>query len=167
VSSPSGVCLRFLASLALLTVVATTSAESQRPEPALITQGAFIALSVSDVDASAKWYSEKLGLTIQKRIPRSNGVAGAILEGGGLIVEILQLDAAVPLSSLSPRPTSTTNVHGIFKAGMIVDDYDGALKRLRERGVQIAMGPFPASGDQRANVIIRDNSGNLIQLFAK
>ncbi len=159
--------MRFLASFALLVVVAASSAESQRPEPAFVTQGAFIALSVPDVDASAKWYSEKLGLTIQKRIPRNNGVAAAILEGGGLIVEILQPDAAVPLNSLSPRPTSTINVHGIFKAGMIVDDYEGALKRLRERGVQVAMGPFPANGDQRANVIIRDNSGNLIQLFAK
>ena len=155
------------AALGLLFVVSASPAASQRPEPALITRGAFIALSVPDVEASAKWYSEKLGLAIQKRIPRSNGAAVAILEGGGLIVEILQLDAAVPLSSLSPRPTSTTNVHGIFKAGMIVDDFDGALKRLRERGVQIAMGPFPASADQRANVIIRDNSGNLIQLIAK
>jgi hypothetical protein len=87
--------VRFLASLVLLTVVAAPG-ESQRTEPAFITQGAFIALSVPDVD-----------------------------------------------------------------------DYEGALKRLRERGVQIAMGPFPANGDQRANVIIRDNSGNLIQLFAK
>ena len=159
--------MRFFASLALLFVISATTAQSQRPEPALMTRGAFIALSVADVDASAKWYSEKLGLTIQKRIPRNNGVAVAILEGGGLIVEILQLDAAVPLTSLSPRPASTTNVHGIFKAGVIVDDYEGALTRLRERGVQIAMGPFPASADQHANVIIRDNSGNLIQLIAK
>ena len=151
----------------LVLIVVATPAASQRPEPALITRGAFIALSVPDADASVKWYSEKLGLTIQKRIPRTNGVTGAILEGGGLIVEILQLDAAVPLTSLSPRPTSTTNVHGIFKAGMIVDDYDGALKRLRERGVQIAMGPFAASADQHANVIIRDNAGNLIQIIAK
>jgi len=161
------VLVKCRAVLALLLVAVATPAPAQRLEPALVTRGAFIALSVPDVDASAKWYSEKLGLTVQKRIPRNNGVAGAILEGGGLIVEILQLDAAVPLTSLSPRPTSTTNVHGIFKAGMIVDDYEGALKRLRERGVQIAMGPFPATADQRANVIIRDNSGNLIQLIAK
>lgn len=30
-----------------------------------------------------------------------------------------------------------------------------------------AYGPFPASASQRAKVIVRDNAGNLIQLFAK
>jgi hypothetical protein len=29
------------------------------------------------------------------------------------------------------------------------------------------MGPFPAHDGQRANVIIRDNAGNYLQLFAK
>jgi hypothetical protein len=29
------------------------------------------------------------------------------------------------------------------------------------------MGPFPKSATQRANVIVRDNAGNLIQFFGK
>jgi len=41
------------------------------------------------------------------------------------------------------------------------------LEVLRARWVDIAMGPFPARGGQRANVIVRDNAGNLIQLFGK
>jgi hypothetical protein len=58
-------------------------------------------------------------------------------------------------------------VHGYFKAGIVVDDYDTTLEALRARGVEIAMGPFPARPGQRANVIVRDNAGNLIQFFGK
>jgi hypothetical protein len=58
-------------------------------------------------------------------------------------------------------------VHGFFKAGIVVDDFDKTLSALKARGVEIAIGPFPARGDQRANVIVKDNAGNLIQIFGK
>ena len=58
-------------------------------------------------------------------------------------------------------------VHGIFKIGVIIDDFDKTLGILKARGVEIAYGPYPRRGNQRANVILRDNAGNLIQLFAK
>ena len=63
--------------------------------------------------------------------------------------------------------THTTRVHDFFKAGIIVDDLDATLARLRERGVPIASGPFPARDGQRANATIRDNAGNFIQLFER
>ena len=56
-------------------------------------------------------------------------------------------------------------VHGIFKAGVIVDDFDQAIATLRKRHVDIVIGPFPARATQRANAIIRDNAGNYIQFF--
>jgi hypothetical protein len=58
-------------------------------------------------------------------------------------------------------------VHGIFKAGVVVDDYDVTLATLRARGVDIAIGPFPARNGQRANFIVRDNAGNFIQFFGR
>lgn len=53
----------------------------------------------------------------------------------------------------------------VFKAGFLVKDFDSAVDELRARGVTIAFGPFPAQNGQRANVLIRDNAGNLIQIF--
>ena len=67
----------------------------------------------------------------------------------------------------APAIQHTTHVHGIFKAGIIVDEFEKVLATLRERQVPIAIGPFPARDGQRANVIVRDNSGNLIQFFGK
>jgi hypothetical protein len=58
-------------------------------------------------------------------------------------------------------------VHGISKVGVIVDDFDGTLATLKARGVEIYIGPFPARNGQRANVIVKDNAGNLIQFFGK
>jgi hypothetical protein len=49
---------------------------------------------------------------------------------------------------------------------MTIDNFDETVAALRMRGVDIAFGPFPAREDQPANIMIRDNAGNYIQLFA-
>jgi len=137
-------------------------------ESALITTtGAVFALSVADVKASADWYSEKLGLKIVMQPPKTNQSTVIVLEGGGLIVELMQVDGAMSLSEAAPSIENNMLVHGIVKVGVIVDDFDKTVDILKERKVSIAFGPFPATADQRANIIIRDNSGNLIQFFGK
>ena len=133
----------------------------------LETRGAFIALSIPDVAASAAWYSEKLGLQITLQPPKANQSTVIVLEGGGLIVELLQHDQAVPLSQACPSITSNYLVHGIYKAGVIVKHFDKLVDALEERDVQIVIGPFPETEEQRANLIIRDNAGNLIQFFGE
>lgn len=123
-----------------------------------VARGAFLAFFVPDLEASVTWYQEKLGLEVVDRPAGSETAKVAILEGRGLIVELIQLKDA--------KPRAEGYQQGIFKAGAIVDDYDTVLATLKEKKVEIAFGPFPARGKQRANVIIRDNSGNLIQFFA-
>lgn len=135
--------------------------------PPFRTSGAFFALSVPGLEASIKWYTEKLGLQVVMRPPKEDRSEVAVLEGNGLIVELLQLADAKPFSQASPGTSASYLVHGYFKAGIVVDDYDTTLEALRARGVEIAMGPFPARPGQRANVIVRDNAGNLIQFFGK
>jgi catechol 2,3-dioxygenase-like lactoylglutathione lyase family enzyme len=127
--------------------------------------GAFVGISVADLDASTRWYSEKLGLQIVKQEPKRDGAAVVVLEGDGLIVELIQLDAAQPLSKVAPGVTKPDLVYGIAKAGVLVEDFEQALATLRARKVDIAYGPFPARPGERANVIVRDNAGNLLQFF--
>ena len=125
----------------------------------LTSTGAFFALSVPDIQASTRWYSEKLGLKVTMNIPASNTPAVIVLEGGGLIVELIQHAEASPLGR------DPVLAHGFTKAGFVVQDFDRTLATLRERGVEIAYGPYPGRADQRANVIVRDNAGNLLQIF--
>jgi catechol 2,3-dioxygenase-like lactoylglutathione lyase family enzyme len=147
-------------------VPAIIRGQSGAPAPALEAGGAFIALSVPDLDASVRWYSEKLGLRVILEPPAHQGIQVKVMEGGGLLVELLRDTAAAPLRTVAPSVEHTTRVHGIFKAGVRVRDFERALATLRERGVEIAYGPYPAQNGQPANVIIRDNAGNLLQILA-
>jgi catechol 2,3-dioxygenase-like lactoylglutathione lyase family enzyme len=138
---------------------AAAPAAPAAPEAPLLTAtGAFFALSVADLDASARWYRESLGLRIVLQPPKQGKTAVVVLEGNGLLVELLQDDDATPKRGA---------IHGLTKAGIIVADFDRTLALLGERQVRIAFGPYPASATQRANVIIQDNSGNLIQIFGR
>ena len=125
-----------------------------------IAKGAFLALSVSDLESSVTWYRDKLGLEVVDR-PSTGDVKVAILEGGGLIVELIQHHEAKARGGADAYLQ-----HGIFKSGVVVDDFDGLVAMLREKKADIAYGPFPARGKQRANLIVRDNAGNMIQFFA-
>jgi catechol 2,3-dioxygenase-like lactoylglutathione lyase family enzyme len=138
-----------------------TLALSAAETPVLTATGAFFALSVADLKASTQWYAEKLGLKVVMQTPKQDHAAVTVLEGGGLIVELIQHDDAAPAGN------DRVLVHGMFKAGVIVDDFDQTVAALKARHVEIAFGPYPKKPNQRANVIVKDNAGNLIQFFGK
>ena len=139
--------------------------EPRRAKPPIVaTKGAFFALSVPDLAASSEWYSKKLGLEVVLDVPNSNGVAVKVLEGGGIIVELVQHDTAATPECAA---TEAVQCHGVFKAGILVKDLDRTLANLAGRGVPVAFGPYPAQQNQRANAIIRDKAGNLIQLIER
>lgn len=146
-----------------MALASTTFAETPRTQSSLPFQskGAFLAFFVPDLEASVTWYTEKLGLAVIERPPASDVAKVAILEGGGLVVELIQHQEAA-----SRGKETSPFMHGIFKAGLLVSDFDAVVATLKERNVDIAFGPFPARGKQRANVMIRDNNGNFIQFFA-
>ena len=162
----------FVASCVICLSVAVAAGQNPPAKPAasahltpFTTRGAFIGVSVADIDASVAWYTEKLGLAVVKRHPRVEKSEAVVLEGGGLIVELMKHDDAVPLGKAAPAITRNYLVHGIFKAGIVVDDFDKTIAQLKARGVPIAIGPFPATKEQPANAIIRDHAGNFIQFF--
>lgn len=124
--------------------------------------GTFVALSVPDLEASARWYERTFGLTRVMTVPRTGAIAGVVaLEGSGLIVELIQHDSA---RVATERPELT---HGIAKAGFIVDDFDATIAMLESRGVVFFSGPYPARPGVRANAMFRDNAGNVWQVFGK
>src|SRR5689334_9550511 len=117
-------------------IVLLLSLASQAPPVAAT--GSFCALSVRDLAASVRWYSEKLDMHVVMSPPKQDGVAVAVLEGGGLIVELIQNDRAVPLGTAAPSVKDRLLVHGPFKTGIIVADFDRVLALLKSRGAEIA-----------------------------
>ena len=156
--------MRLIGLLLCLTNSAQAIAQAPaRSEPAFSTKGAFFAISVDDIPASTLWYKEKLGMDVTFRANNDAGPAVVVLEGGGLIVEILREPASA--GNAAAGANQGGKGRGITKAGVVVDDFDATFARLKARGVSIAYGPFPKTAEQRANVIVRDNSGNLLQFF--
>ena len=128
-------------------------------------RGAFIAISVADMDATERWYIDTFDLKRVLAPPVNEGRAMRLLEGDGLIVELIKDPDVRSLKALSPPIERDYLVHGIFKGGIFVGDFNAAIARLRARGVAMAFGPFPATAEQRANAIIRDNEGNFLQII--
>ena len=147
----------FLLAFLALSFLAAPLGAAEHDRPLKGISGAFFALSVANIEESARWYADKLGLEIVLQV--TQGTAVTVLEGEGLTVELIHDPAARPASG------SPGSVHGFFKAGFAVKDLDRTLQELTTRGVEIAFGPYPAKDGQRANVILRDNAGNLIQVF--
>lgn len=149
--------------LLLLSIGGAANAQSGA-SPMMAANGAFMAISVANLERATTWYEEKLALHVTMSIPRGAGTnGGKILEGEGLIVELLQADSGV-VRRAAPVPTATI---GIFKAGAIVANFDRLVADLRSKNVDIAFGPYAAQNGQRANVIVRDPDGNLIQFFGR
>ena len=145
----------------LLSLPLAASAQTAGEGPFATARGGFIALSVRDLAASVKWYSETLGLKSVMTVPRTGKIAGVVaLEGNGILVELIQHDDAAARTGTAPELT-----HGIAKAGVIVTDFDSTVAALRARGVAITNGPYPARPSQRANLMFRDNEGNYIQIL--
>ena len=162
--------MKHLRALLICSVLAVTTGrpDAQSPSSSVMSsRGAFFALSVADRKASANWYREKLGLAVVMEDAGEGRPSVTVLEGGGLIVELIQNDAAMPLAQAAPAVRDRMLVHGLVKTGVIVDNFDETLAAFRERHVDIAYGPFPARPNQRANVIVRDNAGNMIQVFGR
>lgn len=164
------IMLLLVLALPLLADGQLAQAANALSEPPFTAKGAFFALSVLDLESSARWYSENLGLKIVMQAPKTKTVKSAVtvLAGGGLLVELIQNDDARPLSKIASGIQSPEFVHGFTKSGIIVDNFDETVAMLRARNVPILMGPFPAHDSTGLkNLIVKDNAGNLIQFFGK
>jgi len=157
--------MRVIVMLVLLSLPAVAQSKPVSPPESIPAQGTFFALSVPDLRASVDWYVQKLGLRVTTGPNRDGKFSFAILEGDGLIVELIQNDDAQPLAKHAPGLKDNVYVHGIFKTGIIVKDFERTLALFKERKIEIAYGPYAAKKGQRANVIVKDNAGNLIQFF--
>ena len=138
-------------------------------KPVFKAHGAFVAITVPDIDVAAKWYVEKLGLKIVKNhAMRPDNKAGVtVLQGDGFAVELIWLDGSAPLSKVAPQVKGPQEIYGILKSGIYVDDLDATLKELKSRNVTMAFDTFYDKSMDCRMFAIRDNNGNILQFFGK
>lgn len=124
----------------------------------------FFALSVADLDASVKWYSETFDLTVT-RLPKVAPAKVALLQGNGLVVELVEHPGAFDLKARLPELEKPYLAHGLFKVGFFVADLDGIVTRLKARGAVFKGRVFTDPVLGARSILLLDNSGNMIQLF--
>jgi len=106
----------FLLSFLVLTVVAAPLQAAEHDRPLKGLTGAFFALSVANLEESARWYREKLGLDVVLQVDQ--GTAVTVLEGEGLTVELIHDPAARPASGQPSGRAASRSHSGRFPPGM-------------------------------------------------
>ena len=131
--------------------------------PAFAARGAFLAIVVTDLEASVSWYESRLGLHLVKRGKSARVPAEtAVLGGPNLFVELIHHEGN-PL----PRLDDEASVPRLIKAGVIVarKDFDAVAACLQKRGIDA--GVFEDKEMGVHSFLFRDNDGNLIQFFTQ
>ena len=121
------------------------------------------AISVPDMEETIAWYAEKFGFTVNDRseIPGAN-IKVAHMQGVGFVLEIFEAAGAAPLPEDRKTPNLDLRTHGNKHFSFGVHDARKAARELEAMGVEIAM---IAEVDGTYGVFIRDNTGNLIEIF--
>lgn len=129
--------------------------------------GAFIAISVEDMDRALEWYQTVLGyeITAQGERPPPNGKAALLRKGHHVIELQARLDAAEK-HGLSGGIKNAHESFGIFKLGFTVGNLDGTFADLKTKNVTFAHGVVDAHPNlgMRTFTIV-DPEGNMIQFF--
>jgi catechol 2,3-dioxygenase-like lactoylglutathione lyase family enzyme len=124
----------------------------------------FVALSVPDAAASARWYQEAFGLRVLDEIKPGDGTAHVIiLTSDTLLLEILQLRAARAAGQQAVQNPQLT--HGVFKVGFRVPDLDAAVGKMRAMKTRFETDIVDDARHGLRFVLLRDPDGNYVQLF--
>jgi catechol 2,3-dioxygenase-like lactoylglutathione lyase family enzyme len=131
--------------------------------PSFAAQGGFVALVVTDLDASVHWYESNLGLHVVKRGKSPRVPAETVVLGGhNVFVELIHHEGKA-----LPRVDNEASVPRVLKAGVIVSqkDFDAVATYLRKRGIQAGIFEDKEMGVR--SFMFRDNDGNLIQFLTQ
>jgi catechol 2,3-dioxygenase-like lactoylglutathione lyase family enzyme len=154
---------RLAALLLYVSGAATQGLPPATDVPSFEAQGAFVAIVVSDLDASVHWYESNLGLHLVKRGKSPRIPAETVVLGGhNLFVELIHHEGKA-----LPRVDNEASVPRVLKAGVIVSqkDFDAVATYLKKRGIEAGIFEDREMGVR--SFLFRDNDGNLIQFFTQ
>lgn len=122
-----------------------------------------VAISVADFEESIAWYERVFGFTVEDRseIP-GTGIKVSHMRGPGFLLEIFCAPDSNPLPESRRIPNEDLLTQGNKHFSFGVTDAHKAKEDMEAMGVDIA---FVAEVDGTYGVFIRDNTGNLIEIF--
>ncbi|MFF9391383.1 VOC family protein [Streptomyces griseoluteus] len=124
-----------------------------------------VTISVSDLDASIDWWSRVFGLKVlAKSRFEAIGADVAFLEGPGFHLELLQPADGFRIPELTAEPPAHVRPIGNKALVFRVEDLESVTQTFRDLGVTTVWEQMDL-GDGSVSTAIRDNDGNLINVF--
>lgn len=119
-------------------------------------------ISVPDLEASIRWYSEVLGFELEQRLELPHVPAKiALLKRADMRIELFEVPGATPLPAERRVPDEDLRTHGNKHVAFAIRSVDETEPELLAKGVDIVfVGRFKFG----SNIFLRDNAGNLIEL---
>jgi len=124
-----------------------------------------VGISVSDIEASAKWYKEFLGFeTVYDTYMPPLKARLVFIRNGDFELELFQHDESIPLPPERLQPNSDIQTQGTKHVCFAHPDVKGLLTDLKSRGVDVVLGP-QVMPDGNTMGFIQDNNGTLIEFI--
>jgi catechol 2,3-dioxygenase-like lactoylglutathione lyase family enzyme len=125
----------------------------------------FSGVIVSNIETSSSWYQSVFSLKVKSRIDDPDyGAKVAILESSKILIELLEMKAALAPKDLLQVKPEGSRIRGHFKIGFKVSDMDEWLKRMASLKIPVDR-VYTDAATRKRNFLINDPDGNLIQFF--
>ena len=135
------------------------------PQPERL-RPAMVAISVRDLEATSRWYCERLGFKPRASLSwPEHGVRTQILHIPGFDLELISRDGSRPLSSVLPDPEDPTLLQGIKKFALVTPGLDALFHRLSSSGVSLVYPEIRTTRLGQRFFMVEDPEGNIIQFF--
>lgn len=123
-----------------------------------------VGISVQDIDKSLQWYREMLGFELLSDTYMPPLKSRVVFIGNGAFeIELFQHDETIPIPQERLMPNSDIQTQGTKHVCFSHPDVAGLLAQLKEKGVDIVMGPQVIEGTVMG--FIHDNNGTLIEFI--
>ena len=120
-------------------------------------------ISVPDLESSITWYKTMLGFEVESRRTHPHPPAKvAFLKRGDLRVELFEVPGAAGLPEGRSIPDQDLCAHGNKHVAYALKDVQAAADELKSRGADVV---FVKNMGTLTVAFLRDNAGNLIELF--
>lgn len=123
-----------------------------------------VAISVPDINASVKWYSDMLGFSFDRNVD----IPGlpfkiAFIKKGDFEIEIFQHINTIAMPPERLHPNTDNQTQGTKHMCFYSTNVSALLSELKAKGVDVIIGPQQI--EDTVMGFIRDNSGNCIEFI--
>ena len=154
-----GSCIAATAFLALVAAILLKMPPFAPPGPAQQIRPSQVSLTVPDLNEALRWYEETLGFVRLSVVAQDGRPAHVLLVRDSNVLELIEGGGSLGPARASFAGSTLT----IRQIPLILDDIDGEIEQLRERGVEIVREPGTSIRRNMRMGLVRDLNGRIIE----